>query len=369
MDSIVATQKSLPFDLSPRDRLCGLPLPPDQRAVLVAVYDLAPDHVTWTGPSRELAAHMGCAPGTATRRAKRAAESGHLAVNLRSGRPGTYRLTALTPAVASPAPSAEEVAPTWSDLRASALRTVSLLITLVFGAHRRSARRAQLARRRRIEPLPGQLVFDFAHSADAPIAELSAEPVVSSAQVSAEVAVPPQNLDVCAPRSAAEASPIPFHSTVPPSPQLSVPTVPSHGKGGTLKRWWSKDIEPQDLRSPAAVQQLYREATAAGVWSDSERDRLIFFGWAKHVSRVGSIRNRPAVFTSQLGRPNYGKPFAARMATVDLDWATSAIKSLDQGPLQAPRTSDLAAGDDPFERERARQLAEGKRLLRERGLS
>lgn len=353
----MATQKQLPLDLSVRDRLCNLPLPADQRAVLAAVYDLAPDHVTWSGPSRELAARMGCAPGTATRRAKRAAESGHLQVDLRSGRPGTYRLTMLTPALPGSAPSGDEAAPTWSDLRASALRTLSLLFALVFGARRRSARRAKVARRSRIEPLPRQLVLAFAHSADAPTAEVSAEPAVSSAPLSAEVAVSQQNDDVGAPRGGAEVSPIPFHSTVPPSSQLLVPTVPSHGTGGTLNRSWGKNIEPQDLRSPAAVQRLYEEATQAGAWGDSEQDRVTFFGWARYCSRIGKVTNRPGLFTSKLGKPNFGKPFAARLAAVDVDWARQAIKTVDQGPQEVPRTSNLLGEDARHNAENQRQRA------------
>jgi hypothetical protein len=134
------------------------------------------------------------------------------------------------------------------------------------------------------------------------------------------------------------------------------PTLKSSGRG-PLKNWWGQTITNQDLNTPELVEVLCRKATAAGVWQAAEIPRLHFFAWAHHCARTG--KSPGGLFVRCLGQPDkLRKPFAARFAAEDIDWARAAIRSIDLGHPAATRTADLFAdGPDGFDAERKRQIA------------
>lgn len=369
------SERLLPYDdLSVRDRLHQLPVPAKELRVLVALFDLSDGTGEWRGSRRQLGDAAGCNGETANRRARTLATMGLLHVDI-GRRGGHYRLLCLKPESAAPTPApiaARSVSLSTACMVVSRLVQIAVAfgISPAFGVatslacaaewyrsadqRRTSARRsAQVGvsvprPRKPAHNQPELTGFAEACAAVAPVGARHASTGARTAPVGAPVGAPiaetPVKPEFGAARGSAEIPPSHSHPTVPPSPQLSVP-IPD-GIGGTSGHqvvWWEKSIERQDLRTPATVQGLYERATAAGAWTASEMHRQQFFAFAYYCSRAKNVDAPGAFFTSNLGKrnPRYNKEFAERFANKDRDWAARVIKSLDLGPLDAPRSADL----------------------------
>ena len=146
--------------LDQRELLATLPIPTQQRRVLVAVHDLSGGGTEWTGTRQALGEHLGCHGGTANRWAHAAAASGYLHVQT-GPRGGRYQLLGLQPARSSAHSAEVERAPRVSNAVVIAARvahiavastfslTLGMVVALTYGAElyrtverRRSQRRA-----------------------------------------------------------------------------------------------------------------------------------------------------------------------------------------------------------------------------------
>lgn len=369
------------IEMGPREELCNLPLPPRQRAVLVAIYDLAGGGLEWCGTRKQLGDQMGCDGATANRRARSVEQHGFLHVETTS-KGGRYRLLCLQPAASTSAPSALLDALRKFQL-STACVVVSRLLHIVVAScinpaygvatavaiaaecyavraeQRRTAERTAgqigVSVPRPLKPARNQLELKGFAEACAPAAPPEApgaQPGAPSAPPVIDRGAPPAEspgiLDADAVPCGTPPPTIPIQSTDPSSQRLLESTPGIGRRTGHQNVWWKKSIERSDLRSPAGVQELYLQATAAGAWLAAEMPRQQFFAFAHYCSRA-KVDSPGALFVKHLGKSDtYGKPFAKRYADKDRDWAAGAIKAVDLGPRDAPRSADLLNDAPPI---------------------
>lgn len=105
---------------------------------------------------------------------------------------------------------------------------------------------------------------------------------------------------------------------------------------GERKIIWGRDVREDDLRNPAALQELFEIAIEQGFCLDSEKWRENFFALAHYVCRQPKAANKVGLFSSYLDRTirdKFGKPFEDKLSDKDDKWAAKAIHDYDFPPL------------------------------------
>ena len=126
-----------------------------------------------------------------------------------------------------------------------------------------------------------------------------------------------------------------------------------------------RNVRPEDLQDPARLMTLHGQAVSEGAISNSEADRLNFFGAANHARVIGSI-NPPGLFVRIVRSKLFGF-----LTQADEDAARAQIRNLlypKTAPEQSPRGGPPRALSGPSLSDDARFVRDITRVLKQRGV-
>lgn len=130
------------------------------------------------------------------------------------------------------------------------------------------------------------------------------------------------------------------------------------------KRADLRDVKPEDLRDPARLLELHRQAVAAGYVSSSEADRLSVFAAAIHALAVGA-KNPPGLFVKLVRSRLFGV-----LTQDDEDAARAQLRRAlypEVGFFESPRGE--APTPSPGLSDDARFVRDMTNVLRQRGIA